>query len=203
MRRARSLAAVVVDRDPRPVPDRVGERAQVGDRLAGPEPFAGVEVEALDQARGPRPELDRQRREDLELGGGDDRPEPELGGRSGQSGEEQRLGLLGGHPGQPRPVAVHQPDPAVRAALGVDRHARRAQRLDVAVDRSFGDLELARQLGGGQLAARLEQQQERHEARCTHDRTIRPFLPERVMFSGRAPSAGGRARPVQGVRRCP
>ena len=109
-----------------------------------PEPVAGVEVEALDQARRPRPQLGWQRGEDLELGGRDDGPEAELGGRPGQPGQEQRLGLLAGHPGQPRPVAVDQPDAAVDAALGVDRHARRAERLDVAMDGPFGDLELAR-----------------------------------------------------------
>ena len=36
------------------------------------------------------------------------------------------------------------------------------------MDGPFGDLELCRELGGGQLAACLEEQQERHEAGCAH-----------------------------------
>ena len=71
-------------------------------------------MEALDEARGARPELRWERRHDLELGGRHDRPEAELRGRPGQAGQEQRLGLVGGHAGEPRPVAVDEADPAER-----------------------------------------------------------------------------------------
>ena len=194
-RRAAPLAAVVVDRDPGPVPDRVRQGAQVRHRLARLEPLAGIEVEALDQPRGAGPQLRRQRGEDLELRGRDDRPETELRGRSRQSRQEERLGLLAGHPGQARPVAVDEPDPAVRPALRVDRDARRAERLDVAMDGPLGDLELLGELGGGQLAAGLEQQEERHEARRTHAGRIPESMTGCVMFTaaGARPSdRGGR-----------
>ncbi len=49
---------------------------------------------------------------------------------------------------------------AAGAALGVDRHARGAQRLDVAVDRALGDLQLLGQLAGGQLPPRLQQEEQ-------------------------------------------
>ncbi len=145
----------------------------MGDWLTGAEPLARVEMESLHEARGPDPELRRQRCEDLQLRGGHDGPESELRGRAGQPGQEQCLGLVAGHPGQPRAVAIDQPEASPRAALSVDRHTRRTQRLDITVDRPFGDLELGRELGGGQLAASLEEEQERHEAGCAHPATIR------------------------------
>ena len=149
-------------------------------------------MEALDQARRADPQLRRQRGEDLELRRGHDGPEAELGGGPGHPGQEQRLGLVAGHPGQARPVAVDEADPAVRAALGVDRDAGRAQRLDVAMDRPLGDLELGGELGGGQLASRLEEEQHRDESGGAHAATIASFMPEGVMF-GR-PRARIRAR---------
>src|SRR5687768_12177614 len=48
----RTLAPVVVDGDPGRAPDRVGQRAEVWHRLTPVEPLPGVEMEALDQARG-------------------------------------------------------------------------------------------------------------------------------------------------------
>ena len=68
----------------------------------------------------------------------------------------------------------------MRAALGVDRDARRAERLDVAVDRPDRDLELAGELGRGEPAAGLEQQEQgqqpgrahrRHGSESGHDLT--------------------------------
>ena len=132
------------------------------------EPAGRIEVEALDQARGPRPQLGRQGGHDLELCGGHDRPEAELGGRAGEPGQEQRLGLVRGHAGQPRPVAVDEADAAVRPALGEDRDAGRAQLLDVAVDGPDGDLQLTGELRRGQAAAALEQEQQVDEAAGTH-----------------------------------
>ena len=86
------------------------------------------------------------------------------------------------------------------AAFGIDRHARRAERLDIAMDGPFRDLELARELAGGHPAAGLEEQQHRHETRRAHARTIRLFLPGDVMFPA-APvgrwQAVARRRPAQ------
>ena len=145
----------------------------MGHRLAGTEPLARVEMEALDQTRRPDTKLRWQGREDLQLRRRDDGAQTELGGRPGQPGEEQRLGLFAGHPCQAGPIAIDQAETAVRATLGVDRDARRAQRLDIAMDGPFGHLELGRELGGGQLAACLEEEQERHEAGGAHPVTIR------------------------------
>ena len=162
------VAAVIGDLDALAFPDRLGQRPEEGHGLVGVIPGGRVEVEPLDEARCPRPELDRQRRQDLQPGRRDDRPEAELGGRAGQPRQEQRLGLVGGHPGEPRPVAVDEADAAVRSAIGVDRDAGRAQRIDVAVDRPDRDLELLGELRGGLAAARLEEQQERDESGRTH-----------------------------------
>ena len=152
------------DRRAARLPHRVGERGEVRDRVARAEPRGRVEVEALDQARGAGTELAGQRGEDLQAGSGDDRAQPELRGRAGHAGEEERLRLVRGEPGQPRPVAVDELDAAVRAALGVDRHARGAERVDVAMDRALADLELGRQHRGRGPAARLEEQEQLDEA---------------------------------------
>jgi len=45
-------------------------------------------------------------------------------------------------------------------AFGVDRHARGAERLDIAMDGPLRDLELARQHGRGGATAGLEEEEE-------------------------------------------
>ena len=94
--------------------------------------------------------------------------ESELGGGAGHPGGEERLGLVRRQPGQACAVPAGEPVAAGRAAHRLDRHARSRERLDVAVDRAHGRLELLRELCGGQLAAGLEQEQERYEPRGTH-----------------------------------
>jgi len=132
---------------------------------------------------------------------GHDGPQSELGGRPGYPGQEERLGFLSGHPGQARPIAVDEADPAVRPALGVDRDAGRAERLDIPMDRSLGDLELGGELAGGQLASRLEEEQHRDESGGAHAVTIAAFLPERVLFGVPLPEREMR-RVRSGQRRC-
>ena len=56
----------------------------------------------------------------------------------------------------------------MRTARRVDRHARRAERLDVAMDSSFRDLELVASSRGRHLAARLQQQQKVDQPRRSH-----------------------------------
>src|SRR5436190_1106964 len=175
-----STAAVVFDGDARRIPDGIRQLRQVWHGLAGVEPFARVKVEPLDQSRGTGAQLGRERGQDLELRSRDDRAEPELRGGTREAGKEQGLGLLAGHPRQPRPIAVHQPDAAMGAAFGVDRDGRRTQRFDLAVDRPFRDLELGRELAGRQLAARLEEEQQRDETGRTHAATLTAILPVRV-----------------------
>jgi hypothetical protein len=56
--------------------------------------------------------------------------------------------------------SLEQPIAALHAALGIDRHAGRAQHLDVAIDRAYGDLEAARQRASGDRTAIAQQQQD-------------------------------------------
>ena len=167
----------------------------MGDRVAGREPGRRVEVESLDEARGSGTQLAGERGQDLEPRGGHDRSEPELRGRPGHAGEEERLGLVRGEPGQPRPVAVDQLDPAVRTALRVDRDARGAERVDVAVDRALADLELGRQHGGRRPAARLEEQEQLDEPRRAHGCREYARIGDRIgqVFARRKASASSSA----------
>src|SRR5258708_402036 len=73
-----------------------------------------------------------------------------------QAGQEQRLGLRLVEPGQLGAIAVHQPKAARTPALGIDRHARGAEVVDVAIDRADRDLELLGQGLGAGLAAGLQ-----------------------------------------------
>ena len=77
--------------------------------------------------------------------------------RAGNAGGEERLCLVAREPGEPGPVAACQPIAARRAPHGLDGHACRHERLDVAMHRADGYLERPRDLGGGQLPTRLEQ----------------------------------------------
>jgi len=92
-------------------------------------------VEAFDEPGGAAAKLAGECGEDLEPGCGHDGPEPQLGGRPRQPGQEECLGLVGRQAGQAGPVAVDEADAAVEASLGVDRHARFGERVDVPVDR--------------------------------------------------------------------
>ena len=160
--------AGIADQGTAAIPDGAGQRRQVRDGLVGLEPAGGIEVEPLDDPRCAGPKLGRQGGHDLELRRGDDRAETQLRGGAGQAGEEQGLGLVGGHAGQPRAVAVDQADAAERTALGEDRHAGRAQLLDVAMHGPHRDLELAREFSRGQAASALEQQEQVDETAGAH-----------------------------------
>jgi hypothetical protein len=64
--------------------------------------------------RDPGAELGRQGGDDLDLRRGHDGSEAQLRGRAWQARQEQRSGLVRGHPGKPRPIALDQADPAGR-----------------------------------------------------------------------------------------
>ena len=59
--------------------------------------------------------------------------------------------------------------PPFRPVSANTGHARRGQRLDVAVHGAHGHLEGGRQLGCGRPAAELEEQQQLEEAARPHD----------------------------------
>src|SRR5207237_1492345 len=92
----------------------------------------------------------------------------ERGGRAGDACGEERLRLAGGEPGEPGPVAAGGAVAARRPAHGLDGHARGHERLDVAMHGADGHVERARDLGGGELTPRLEQEEQRYEARRAH-----------------------------------
>ena len=77
-----AVALAVADLDPLLLPHGSGQRGEVGDRLLAGEPARRVEVEPLAHPHGPAAQLRRQGGVDLELGGGEHRAEPELGGRA-------------------------------------------------------------------------------------------------------------------------
>jgi hypothetical protein len=100
--------------------------------------------------------------------GADGLPEAEVGvGGAGQQ-HEQGAGLIGGQPGDVGAVARHQGDAPVRAAHGVDGHARRGQGLDVAHDGANRHLQAPGQLAGGELTAGLQQQHDRQKPVRSH-----------------------------------
>ena len=113
-----AVGPLVVELHALPVPHALGDGREVRHRLAGTEPAGRVEVEPLEEAARAAPELGGQRGQDLEPGRRDHGPEPELGGRAGEPGEEQGVGFLGRHAGEPGAVAVDQADAAVRPAVG-------------------------------------------------------------------------------------
>ena len=149
-------------------PYRVRDLAQRLHRLGGLEPAARIEMEA--RAHPPRLVLPvgRQRREQLQLRVRHRVAEPELGRRSGQTREEQRLRLRRGQPGQPRSPAFEQRKAAVAADIGINRHPGRAELVDVAIDGADRDFELFGQRLGGHPAAALEQHHDGEKAARTH-----------------------------------
>jgi hypothetical protein len=75
-------------------------------RVVLAQPSRCVEVEPVADARGPLAQFRWQRGEQLDLGGGQHAAEPEVGGRAGQAGEEQRVRLVGRHAGEPGAISV-------------------------------------------------------------------------------------------------
>ena len=131
--------------------------------VAGPEPAARVEVEEPLRSRRPLLQLGGERREHLQPGRRELAAESELDRGAGHARREERLGLVGGKPGQPRPVPAREPVAAGRAAQRLERDARLGERGDVAVDGANRDLEPVGELPGGELRAGLEQKQHRDE----------------------------------------
>jgi hypothetical protein len=104
---------------------------------------------------------------------------------AGQAGEEQRRGFGRRKSGQFGAIAIEQFEAAVGAAIGVDRHLRRAQLVDVAIDRADRDFELLRQSLGGHPAAGLQKHQNRKEAARAHFCEVgKKFLTHIDMYRG-------------------
>jgi hypothetical protein len=80
-----AAGAPVADVQPLAIPDRIGQDAEMGDRLGGVEPAGGIQMEAFDQARRTSPQLRGEGRQHLEARSGHDGAESQLGGRAGQA----------------------------------------------------------------------------------------------------------------------
>ena len=110
----------------------------------------------------------RQGGADLELSGGQQRAETEFGRGPGQAGQAERLGLVRAETGQPGPVATHQLVAAAVTGVAVQRNAGRVQRLDVPVDGADRHFELGGELGRGQAAPGLQEQEDRDQPAGAH-----------------------------------
>jgi len=159
--RGRLRARVPVAHPDAPVvPHRGGDFDEVRLVATTAEPARRVEVEPISRERRAFRQLFWQGRQQLQLGGTQHGAEAELTHRPGHTGCEQRLRLLGGQAGQTGSITLEELAPTVRSGLGVDGHTRRAQRLEVAVDRAHGDLERLGQLRSRHPAACLQQQEQ-------------------------------------------
>ena len=122
---------------------------------------------------------------------------PDLGcGAGGPGDEEERAGLVGGQPAQVRPGAADQLPAAAPPGLGVDGDAGQGESLEVAAGRPLADLELPGQLGRGDAALGLQDQEGGDEAICA-DGSLPRKVAMRWPLSGRTmtctptESAGG------------
>jgi len=134
-------------------------RRQVRPGVVGLAPPARVQVDALARRLLFAPAGLGQRRAELEHGRLEIRPHAQLQKRRRDAEHEQGPRLLAGQPGQVGAVFFQQGNAAARPALGVDRHARRAQRIDIAVDRALGDFQFGGQRLRRHLAVRLQKHQ--------------------------------------------
>src|SRR5580658_726883 len=94
-----------------------------------------------------RLDMGRQRRHELELRGCENLREAKLGGRSRQACEKKRFGFRLGEAGELRAIAIHKLETAAAAAVRIDGDTGGAQLIDIAKDRSDGNLEMSRELG--------------------------------------------------------
>ncbi len=131
-------------------------------------PGRGVEIEAVGHPPRRLAGGRGQGGQELQLRRGGFRPQAQVGGGGRQAGEDQGLGLVGGHAGQAGAVAFQQLEAAAGSPVGVDRHPRRAELVGVPVDGPHRDLELRRQRLGGHPAAQLQQHQDGEESAGAH-----------------------------------
>ncbi|APE19739.1 hypothetical protein vnz_01140 [Streptomyces venezuelae] len=119
--------AAVAHLDAPLVPHGVGERHESGWGVLFAVPAQRVEVEAFADPSCPVPERGRERRGQFQLCRREHLAQPQVRRRTGQPGEEQRLGLLGVQSGQLGPVAAEQLVAATVPGVPVDRDAGAAQ----------------------------------------------------------------------------
>ena len=112
---------------------------------------------------------------DLPVRGGQRARQPKLAQHGRHAQDEQGLGLIRPQATEREPVAVQQPAAAARSRLGDDRDARRAECLQVPVDRPDADPEFGGERPRGRRAPGLEQQGQREQAVGAHEGKIRRY----------------------------
>ncbi len=122
--------------------DGTGHKLEIYRLLCLGEPSGDIEVEARHHTLCPDAQVGRHGDEKLQLGGCHRCAQPEVGGGSGEPGQEKRLCLPRREPIQPRAIAVEQAVAPGRAAHAVDEDSRGAQGVDVPVDRAKRNLAL-------------------------------------------------------------
>jgi len=85
---------------------------------------------------------------------------------------EQRPSLVGGEAAEVGAAAAEQLPATVAALLGVDRHPRHRQGLEVAPGRALGHLQLLGDLRGGDVPLALQDEEEGHQSICSHGAMI-------------------------------
>lgn len=165
--------AAVAHLDPPLVPHGIGENHERGRRVLFPVPSERVEVEPLPDPASPVPQWSRQRRSQFQLCRRQHLAQSQVVRRTGQPGQEQRLGLVGVQSGEPGPVAAEQLVTAVVPGVPVHRNTRAAQRVDVPVDGPDRDTQLFGELTCRQPAPVLQQEDEGEEPGRAHE----PIIP--------------------------
>ena len=139
-----AVASSVHQAQPPVPPQRVVQHREVGRRLVGLPPLGRVEVHARPSPRrfGHRGGGERGRQ--LAQRGGQHPPHAEVRQRPRHRAQQQGAGLGAVERGQIQPVAIRQRHAAARTGVGEDRHARDAQRVEVAQHRAARDLQPCR-----------------------------------------------------------
>src|ERR1700730_3659278 len=99
----------------------------------------------------------------------------QIGRRSRQTRQEQRLGFLLRKAIQLGSIAIEQPIAALITPVAQDRDASRAQSVDIAIDRTEGYAAVLGQRLGSSSSTRLQGRQNRKEAACAHRVIIIPI----------------------------
>ena len=163
-----SLPAVIGHCHHTPVEHRTRNARQEGCRARGPIPVSAVEVEPPGDAVGllaarlgqgsqqlvARPRCCIAQTHRLRL--------------ARQTDQQHRFGLGSVQPGKLGPVTVEQLEAAAGPAITIDRNARCAERIDIAIDGADRNLELFRKFVRGQPLPQLQQDQDRQEAAGAH-----------------------------------
>jgi hypothetical protein len=148
---------------------RSGEVAQLGYPITAAEPAGHIQM----NQRGARSRAaESGGGADLAVRRGDGAVKTEVAQHIRDAQDKERLCLVGVQGAQREPVVVHELAPAAWPGLGNDRDAHRAERLQIPVDGPDRHLKLTGQSPGGHPAAGLQDQDQRHQTICSHQRTV-------------------------------